>query len=202
MVSSAGALVARPVDLVEVDHVDPEALEALLALVDDRVGLDVLVDGHLAAARVVDGEVELALGAVPTQAALGQHLDRLAATVDRPADEALAVPAAVDRRGVDGVDAGVDRGLDGPTASSSSLPPQNSPPIAQAPNVTTGSSRSLVPTLRCSMLSMVSGRCGQPQGGRSESPSGRALNAVARARPRSLYCGARGGGRHVRAGPV
>ncbi len=78
-----------------------------------EVLVDLLIDGPQRGALVVGVEVQQALFAVPDQAALGGQNDAVAAVVDRPADDLFAVSVAVDRSGVDEIDAVVQGGVDG-----------------------------------------------------------------------------------------
>src|SRR5262245_28497080 len=84
--------------LVEVDDLDAERLEAAV----DR-GLDVLGAG-------LPPDAERRLG-LPGHPGLGRHDHLVAALAYRAADDALGPVLAVDVRGVDPVDAGVERGV-------------------------------------------------------------------------------------------
>ena len=83
----------RPVTLVEVDPLQAEAAQAVLALLADRLGAEVVPD---LAVRP----------AFPPAAALREHEHVLADPIgaQRPADDLLGVTETVDRRGVDPVD--------------------------------------------------------------------------------------------------
>ena len=84
----------RPVDLVEVDHVDIQAAQALLRLFFHTPLLEPIV--HLPVA-----------GILPDQAALSGNDDLLPATFDRLAHDLLRVAQPVSGSGVDPVDAQV-----------------------------------------------------------------------------------------------
>jgi hypothetical protein len=86
------------VDLVEVDRVDAEALEAGLRLAQDRVGLEAVLH---ASSRPLD------------QRALREDVWPVGHPGDRAADHRLRAPEAVGRGGVDPVHAEIDRALDG-----------------------------------------------------------------------------------------
>ena len=98
--------------------------------------VDLLFGGPKRNALLVGVEMELAFLAVPNQAALrGQH-DLFAAAADGPADNLLRPAIAVDRSGVQQVNAMIERGMDGSMACFSSAPPHIQPPMAQAPKPT------------------------------------------------------------------
>ena len=86
-----------PVDLIEVDRVDPEAFETRIDLAQDRVPLQLV---HDPAAASVE------------QRCLREHVRVVLASGKRPADDFLGVPEAVDRGRVDPIDAELERPLD------------------------------------------------------------------------------------------
>jgi hypothetical protein len=83
------------VELVQVDVVAAEALEAALQLEADR-----------GRPQVVDDRASLA--GVPAAAAFGEHQHALAPLADHLADDLLRVAEAIDGGGVDPVDPGVE----------------------------------------------------------------------------------------------
>ena len=85
-------------DLVQVDRVDAEPLEARVDLSQDRVALQRL---H----RLATGPLDLA--------GLGEDERRRGAAFERASDDLLGVAEAVLRRGVDPVDPEVERVVDG-----------------------------------------------------------------------------------------
>ena len=104
-----------PVRLIEVDVRGLQPHQAALQFLANRLRAKELVDllfrGANGDARRVSVEMELALLAVPNQAAFrGQH-DLLAPIADRPADDLLRSSKTVDRSGVDQVDAAIEGGM-------------------------------------------------------------------------------------------
>jgi hypothetical protein len=81
-----------PVELIQVDHIDPQPLQAVLAGPADLVRAE-------AAAVGLRGD-------------LGGHDDAIPAPLDGPANEFLALPVAVDLGGIDPRDPGVQPGPD------------------------------------------------------------------------------------------
>ena len=84
-------------DLVQVDGVHAEPLQAGLAFVPDRVGLEAVVD--------------LAVP-VPDHAALGEDVRPVAHPFEGAGDDLFRVSEAVDGRGVDPVNSGVQSFVD------------------------------------------------------------------------------------------
>src|SRR5439155_5016629 len=100
----------RPVDLVQIDDVDAQALEALLALVKDAVAPRVAADRHRDAVNVGRAPGVGPVRAVPPAATLGGDHDLVPRdAADGLADDLLAATLPVNRGGVDRVDAVVDR---------------------------------------------------------------------------------------------
>src|ERR1700674_10566 len=86
-------------DLVEVDHIDGEAAEAVLDFAADRVGTQYFL--------------HLTLG-IPAQAAFGKNVGPGAAPVlQRAGDDFLGVSQTVDSGCVDPVDAEFERAVNG-----------------------------------------------------------------------------------------
>src|SRR6185369_7566866 len=101
-----------PVDLHQIDDVDAQAAQAVLAAAAYGRRAHVVVDGVRGLVLVDHGETVGAGGAVPDEATLRRDQDLVAAAADGLADQLFAAPHAVDRGGVDHGDAGVDAGLD------------------------------------------------------------------------------------------
>jgi hypothetical protein len=138
---------SRPVDLVEVDRVDTEVLEARGDLAHDRVALQAVYDAPPLAFE---------------QRGLGEQIRPLAHALQRPSDDLLRVAEAVRGGGVDPVDTDLERPLDGLDrlvvllrAQPNSQPP---PPIAQAPKPTRVISKPVPPRAAVAsfVLSMIS----------------------------------------------
>jgi hypothetical protein len=108
-----------PVGLKQVDVIGVQTLQRLLDLVADRIRSVVDVDLVRAVVRdrVIIGTKKRAagrLGQIPSHAAFGGEHDPVAPPGkpgDRFADDGFGVAHAVHRRGVDEVDAGVERGV-------------------------------------------------------------------------------------------
>ena len=103
--------------LIQVDVVSAEPLEAGFQLRADALGPqafeDLLLRRPERNAVVVRVEVEVALLAVPDQPAFRGEHDLIAATGDGAADDLLGFAKAVDRSGVDHVNAAIERGENG-----------------------------------------------------------------------------------------
>src|ERR1700685_2680996 len=83
----------RPMDLVQVDGVDPESPQAGLTLAPDRVGFETVTD----------------LSAfVPNHAAFGENVWPLADPFKRSRDDLLRMAQPVDGCGVDPIDSGLE----------------------------------------------------------------------------------------------
>ena len=87
-----------PVDLIEIDGVDAETLQAVLGFLADRRSLQIVRDGP---------------GFVPYKAALGEDVGTLGQTLQRAADNDLGMSQTVDGRGIDPVHSGVQRRVNG-----------------------------------------------------------------------------------------
>jgi hypothetical protein len=87
----------RPVDLVEVDRVDAQPLQARMRLAQDRVAFQAVRDP---------------LSRALEQRCLGEHVRALSESLDRAADDLLGVAEAVGGGGVDPVDAELERAVD------------------------------------------------------------------------------------------
>src|SRR5207302_7497675 len=81
----------------EVEDVDSESPQAGLALAPDRLGLQAVAD--------------LAM-LVPNHAALGEHVRPLAHALEGAGDDLFGMPQAVDRGGIDPIDARIQRFVD------------------------------------------------------------------------------------------
>ena len=82
-----------PVDLVDVDDVELEPREARLDLAADRVALEAVRDGAV----------------LLVQRRLGEHVRAIVEALQRATHDLLGVAKAVDRGGIDPVDAELDR---------------------------------------------------------------------------------------------
>jgi len=141
-----------PMGLVEVDAVGLQPLQTFFHLVADRRGLQAFIDLLFGRAGLdaffVAMEEELAFLAIPNHAAFRGNDGLVAAALERPADKLLGTSVAVDRRGVEEVDAGIEGRLNGGDGEFFIGPPHIQPPIAQAPKPIADTSMSEEPSLR------------------------------------------------------
>jgi len=107
----------RPVDLVEIDRIHPQSPQARFQLAAHGGSLQAVPD--------------LAL-VVPHQAAFGKNVGTVCTSRDRFADDLFRVPQSVHGRGIDPVDAGIERHVDRRNRFLVLLPSPGEGPVAAA----------------------------------------------------------------------
>ena len=92
------ALPGGPVDLIEIDRIEPQSLQAGFGFPSNGGRLQIVGNGP---------------GFIPDQAALGEDIRTLAQPADGPADHFFRMSQPIDRGGIDPVDAPVKARMNG-----------------------------------------------------------------------------------------